>query len=219
MTVSPRLESLLRELSTEILEAQRPVRVIKAIDWPYQVEEEFFAHKAGELPRPSYAVPPGVADAVAALQRLTGRLTGDNEIERFLRETCVSLTTAARMILCAGTRDFYHHSVELYGRPAGLSSDRRTTNLDLARHFEQVAASFRPPPSAEDETTIDAEEAAVRLRERFAAFFPENPVRVRVVEHLAGSASSSAAEIRLKSHSRFSLRDLRMIEFHEGQVH
>jgi uncharacterized protein (TIGR02421 family) len=219
MAISARLEALLRECSAEILEAQKPLRVIRALDWPYEVEREFFARGAAVLPEPRYSVPPGVADALATFQALTGRLGGDNELERFLRETCVALATAARMLLCIGTRDFYHHSVELYGRPAALSSDRRTTNLDLARHFEQVAAGFAPPPTSDDQTSLDAEAAAAHLRERFASFFPAHPVKVRVVDHLAGDASSTPAEIRLKRHSHFSPRDLRMIEFHEGQVH
>lgn len=219
MAIALRLATLLREISAEILEAQKPLRVIRALDWPGEVEREFFARGAAELPKPSYSVPPGVADALAAFRALAGRLTGDNEIERFLHETCVAMSTAARMLLSIGSRDFYHHSVELYGRPAELSSDRRTTHLDLARHFEQVAASFQPEHSPEDEETVDAEAAAAHLRARFADVFPGHPVKVKVVEHLAGSASSTPAEIRLKRQSRFSRRDLRMIEFHEGQVH
>jgi hypothetical protein len=108
---------------------------------------------------------------VAAFQNLARRLDGDNEIERFLRETCVAMATAARMLMSIGSRDFYHHSVELYGRPGSLSSDKRTTNLDLARHFEQVIAGFAPPLSVVDQPTLGAEEAAEILRARFATFF------------------------------------------------
>jgi uncharacterized protein (TIGR02421 family) len=160
-----------------------------------------------------------VAEACTVLQNLVRRLDGDNEIERFLRETCVAMGTAARMLMSIGSRDFYHHSVELYGRPSSLSSDKRTTNLDLARHFEQVIEGFSPPLSVIDQPTLGAEEAAFALRARFATFFTSHPVKVRVVDHLAASASSTAAEVRLKCDARFSPRDLRQIEYHEGQVH
>jgi uncharacterized protein (TIGR02421 family) len=123
------------------------------------------------------------------------------------------------MLLSVGSRDFYHHSVELYGKPSGLSSDRRTTNLDLAQHFEQVVVSYTPPPSPDDQTSLDAEQAAAILQERFANYFSGHPVKVKVVDQLAGTASSTPTEIRLKRHARFSPRDLRLIEFHEGQVH
>jgi len=219
MPISERLVALLREVSSEITEVQKPVRVIPALTWPDEVEHEFFAQNASALPKPTYHVSAGVAEAGAAFQNLARRLDGDNGIERFLRETCVSLSTAARMLQSIGSRDFYHHSVELYGRPASLSSDRRTTNLDLASHFEQVIAGFSPPLSAVDQPTLGAEEAAETLRTRFATFFTKHSVKVRVVDRLAASASSTVAEVRLKCDARFSPRDLRQIEYHEGQVH
>jgi len=219
MPISERLTTLLREVSSEITEAQKPVRVIATLDWPDDVEREFFAQNASALPKPTYHVSAGVAEACTVFQNLARRLDGDNEIERFLRETCVAMATAARMLMSIGSRDFYHHSVELYGRPGSLSSDKRTTNLDLARHFEQVIAGFSPPLSAIDQPSLGAEEAIEILRARFAAFFTGHPVKVRVVDHLAASASSTAAEVRLKCDARFSPRDLRQIEYHEGQVH
>ena len=219
MAISARLETFLREISAEILEAQKPLRVIRVLDWPDEVEREFFARGAAVLPKPSYSVPPGVPDALTAFASLAQRLQGENEIEHFLCRTCDSMATAARMLLSIGSRDFYHHSVELYGRPRGLSSDRHTTNLDLARHFEQVIAAFSPPPSADDEATLDAEQAAGCLRDRFATFFATHPVKVRLVDRLAGTSSSTGAEIRLKRDARYSPRDMRQIEVHEGQVH
>jgi uncharacterized protein (TIGR02421 family) len=219
MAISERLTKLLGEVSGEILQAQKPVRVIPALVWPDEIEQEFFASGASVLPKPSYTVAPGVSDSLATFQALAGRLRGENEIERFLRETCVAMATAARMLLAVGSKDFYYQSVELYGRPGSLSSDRQTTNLDLARHFEQVVASFAPSLSSVDQPSLGAEEAAEILRDRFAQFFTGHPVKVRVVDRLAASASSTGEEIRLKADVRFSQRDLRQLEFHEGQVH
>lgn len=219
MAISERLTKLLGDVSAEIIQAQKPVRVIPALVWPDEIEQEFFNHGASVLPRPSYGVAPGVADALSAFQSLAGRLRGENEVERFLRETCVAMATAARMLLAVGSKDFYYHSVELYGRPGSLSADRQTTNLDLARHFEQVVSSFAPSLSSVDQPSLGAEEAAQILRDRFSEFFTSHPIKVRVVDRLVASASSTAEEIRLKWDARFSQRDLRQLEFHEGQVH
>jgi uncharacterized protein (TIGR02421 family) len=219
MAIAPKLVTLLREVSAEIGEAKRIVRVIPTLAWSEQVEHAFFARGAKELPKPSYNVPANVPEAQTKFQELARRLTGDNEIERFLRETCVALETAARMLVSIGSRDFYHHSVELYGRPGSLSSDKHTTNLDLARHFEQVVAGYAPPLSADDQPTLHAEEAAEILRERLSAYFAQHAIKVRVVDHLAAAASSTSAEVRLRNDSKFSRRDLRQIECHEGHVH
>jgi uncharacterized protein (TIGR02421 family) len=218
VALSERLTTLLREASAEILEAQRPIRILRTLAWTAEVEAGFIAGGRRELPRPSYRVPPEVAESLERLRALQARLGGDNEIERFLRETASSLATAARMLMAVGTKDFYFHSVELYGRPASLSSDRRTTNLGLARHFDQVVTGFEPPPDDEDQPSISAEEAVPLLKARFEAFFGRE-IKVSVFDGMASSASTSADEIKIKRGARFSPRDLRQIEFHEGQVH
>jgi uncharacterized protein (TIGR02421 family) len=219
MAISPRLLTLLREVSAEILDAQKPLRVIRLLDWPAEVERVFFENQARELPRPTYQVPREVEAAGKRFSALGKRVSGDNEVERFLRDTCVAMATAAHMVCAVGSKDFYFHSVEIYGRPAGLSSDRRTTNLDLARHFEQVIAGYAPPPAVVDLPTIDAEEAAVQLRKRFLEWFPGHEAKVTISDHGAANASASADEIRIKRGARFSPRDLRQIEYHELGVH
>lgn len=213
------LATLMREASAEILDAQRPLRVLRSLAWTAEVEHGFFAAQGKELPRPVYRVSPEVAPALERLRALQSRLTGDNEVERFLRETAGSLATAARMLLAVGTKDFYYHSVELYGRPASLSADRRTTNLGLARHFDQIVGGFAPPLGEADKPSISAAEAVPILKARFDEFFPGRDIRVVVADDMAAAASASAEEIRLNRETIFSPRDLRQIEFHEGQVH
>ncbi len=219
MALAEQLVSLLREASAEILDAQRPIRILRTLSWTAEVEEAFFAGGARELPRPLYRVAPEVNTALERLRALQARLTGENEIERFLRETAGSLATAARMLLAVGTKDFYYHSVELYGRPASLASDRHTTNLGLARHFEQVVAGFAPPPDEADRPSITADEALPLLKAKFDAFFSGRDIRIVVADGMAAMASASADEIKLKRGQRFSERDLRQIAYHEGQVH
>ncbi len=216
--IAEALVQRLREASAEILEAGRPIRVLRATTWPAEVEQRFFAAQARDLPRPSYRVAPELGASLERFRALQARLSGANEIERFLRETCASMATAARMLMAVGTKDFYFHSVELYGRPSSLSCDRRTTNQDLARHFDQVIAGFAPPPAEIDQPVLTAEEAVPELKARFEAFFGRE-IKVTLVDGMAANASASAEEIKLKRGARFSRRDLRQIETHEGQVH
>ena len=219
MAIEQALDTLMREASAEILEAQRPIRVLRSLSWGAEVELAFFAAGATELPRPVYRPVAGVGEAIERLRVLQARLTGDNALERFLRETVSSLATAARMLLSVGTKDFYYHSVELYGRPASLSSDRSTTNLGLARHFAEVVSGFAPPPGDADRTTITSAEAVPLLKARFDTFFAGRDIRVMEVEGLAAAAAASADGVKLNRGSLFSPRDLQQIEFHEGQVH
>ena len=223
MSLSPRLTQLLRDVSAQILDAQRPIRVLRALAWDESVERAFFAAGGGELPRPTYQI--STADITRSLERfreLQLLVSGDNGVERFLHDTCDSFATAARMLLAVGTKDFYFHSAELYGRPQSLSVDRKTTNLDLAQHFTQVVDSVVGHvrlPSPLDEEVFSAEDVVPELQQRFAASFPERGIRVEVVDGMVSKAAARVDVVQVKRGARFSRRDLMLLEHHEGDVH
>jgi uncharacterized protein (TIGR02421 family) len=222
VTVSPRCLELLREVSAEILEAQRPIRVLRAISWDENVERAFFASGARELPRPEYRAPPDIGASLERFRALKARVMGENAVERFLRETCESFATAARMLAAVGTREFYFHSVEIYGRPASLTADRRTTNLDLARHFSEVVdglAGAAAVPSPADELTLSAEEVVALLERRFETFFAGTTITVEIVDGIAAKAVAGVDGVRVQRGARFAPRDVAQLEFHEGHVH
>jgi uncharacterized protein (TIGR02421 family) len=222
LAISARALDLLRDVSAQILEAQRPIRVLRALSWGAELERAFFASGARELPRPEYRIPPEVGEAGERFRALKAAVPGKSAIETFLRDTCDALATAARMLCAVGTKDFYYHSVELYGRPDTLSADRKTSNLDLARHFAQVIDALGAAadvPSAEDALTLGAEEVVPLLAARFARFFPEHPIKVELVDGIAAKAAAGVDGVRIKRDARFSRRDLLQLEFHEGHVH
>ncbi len=153
---------------------------------------------------------------------LKTRVPGDNGIERFLRDTCESFATAARMLLAVGTKDFYFQSAELYGRPQSLSADRKTTNLDLARHFARVVdgqVGDARLPSPMDDEVLSAEDVAPELQRRFAESFPDRVIRVEIVDDIASKVTARIDLVQVKRGARFSRRDLLQLEHHEGHVH
>ena len=196
--------------------------MLRSVAWTEDAERAFFASGARELPRPEYRIAPEVAEAGERFRVLKTALAGGEAIETFLRETCDAFSTASRMLLAVGTKDFYYHSVELYGRPASLTADRRTTNLDLAQHFAQVVdgvAGTASIPSPADEETLTAEEVQPLLESRFARFFAGAGIGVEIVDGLAAKAAAGVDGVRLQRGARFSQRDLLQLEFHEGHVH
>ena len=196
--------------------------MLRLLGWSEEVERDFFAAGGRELPRPEYRVSPEVSEAGLRFKALKALVPGDGAIEIFLRDTCDAFATAARMLAAAGTRDFYHHSVELYGRPASLTADRRTTNLGLAQHFRGVVdgvAGRAPIPSPQDELVYTAEEVVPLLAARFAAFFPGQRIGAELCDGIPAKAVAGVDGVRIKRGVRFSARDLAQLEFHEGQVH
>ncbi len=212
----------MREISAQILDAQRPIRVLRVLAWSDEIERRFRASKGRELPRPEYQVSPEIAAAGVRFKALKARVPGAGAIETFLRDTCDAFATAARMLASVGTRDFYHHSVELYGRPASFTADRKATNLDLAQHFSRVVAGVAgrsPLPSPQDDLVYAAEELVQLLAARFAGFFRGQNITVELVDGIAAKAVAGVDGVRIKRGVRFSRRDLAQLEFHEGHVH
>lgn len=224
MTIPARYLERLRDVSNELHQAQKPIRVLRALAWPDAVREEFFARGARELPRVEYAPPRfDVAATIRRLRDVTARVPGDNDLERLVRETCASYEVAAEMLGAVGTRRFWELSCELYGRPASVSCDGKTTNLALAQHFDRVLAAYArkvPAPAAtDDEAEISPDDVAAELARRFARFFGDAAPRVEVVEALSANAVAGADVVKLKRGTRFAGRDVAQLEHHEGYVH
>jgi uncharacterized protein (TIGR02421 family) len=217
---SARLAALAEEVGAAILEAQRPIRILRSLAWPDSVAEEFFAAGARELPRPSYRVPRDWSATIETFESLRARVPGDNEVERLLRATCDSWAAGARLLSSVGTREFYRHSVGCYGQPASVSCDGRTTNLVLAEHFDRVIHAYSgvdlgaPPPQC-----VPADVVARTLEVELQHYFPDHRIHCEVADTLSANAVTNAERIRVKRGATFSERDVAQLIVHEGHVH
>ena len=210
----------LETITAKIIDAQRPVRVMRTISWSEEVARDFFAEEGRKLPRPRYQVPFDVEAVVARFLEIRSELAGVNEIERYLRDTCDSYVLAARMLGAMGTRDFHGFSRELYGHPNSPTCDGKTTNLSLARHFDSIMDKYTGHELARaQEPTLSAEEVAAELGRRLGRRFAPHPIRVEVDDTIAANAVAGADVVRIKKGALFTERDVLQLEYHEGNVH
>ncbi len=203
----------LRRLSDEIVHAQRPIRVLRAINWDAQVHERFFKHGAKELPRPEY--PPlgfDPADKVQELRAIRRRIRGKNPVEELLRKKCDEFAAIARMLAARGTKRFYDISRRVYGDPRDRFPDHDVDNLAIARMWASR-------PRARDEEQVHSpEEAALRIAELCNPLLGGN-VKVVVTSRLTANAAAGATRITLRKGARFSERQVRALAHHEGLWH
>jgi len=215
-----RTVELLKDVTARIAEAQRPVRIMRTVSWTENVAREFFAKRGLELPRPTYDVAFDVDEVVGSFESIRNGLSGQNEVERFLRDTCDSYITAARMLAAVGTPAFHTFSRELYGHPNSPTADGKTTNLALARHFDAMMTQYADHEIAKgQEATLSAEEVAAELGRRFSKRFAPHPIRVEVDDTIAANAVAGADVVRIKAGAMFTERDVLQLEHHEGSVH
>jgi uncharacterized protein (TIGR02421 family) len=203
----------LRHLSDAIVAAQRPIRILKAINWDAAVHERFFRHGAKELPRPEY-LPLGFdpADKVKELRDLKRQIRGKNPVEALLREKCDEFILVTRMLAARGTRRFYEVSRLVFGDPRDRFPDNPADNLAIARLW-----AARPRARDED-ATITAEEAASQVHELCAPYLG-GKVKVIVRSRLTANAAAGATRVTLKKGVMFTRRQVSALAHHEGLWH
>ncbi len=211
----------LRDCSRAIVRAQKPIRILSALNWPDSVQEEFLRRGARELPRHEYPPPSYDPDGkIREFLEIRSHLDAHDPLERILMETCDSYVLCVKMLQHVGMADFYKYSRELYGASNDLFMDDRTTNLELARYFDRVLIGFAgcdlgPQPKAR----YTAEEAAEILDRKMQRFFKGDRVKVQVSSNLTANAAAGAATIKIKRGKMFTRRAIEQLEHHEGYVH
>ena len=207
----PRAE--LRRVSDAILHAQRPIRVLRSINWGPRVHERFFKSGARELPRPEYpALGFDPRAKVKELRALRRSIRGRNPVEELLRRKCDEFALVAEMLAARGTKRFYEISRRVYGDPRDRFPDHHVDNLAIARLWASR------PRARDEELTLDAEEAAVKVAEICNPYLGGH-VKVSVTTRLTANAAAGATHVSLRKGARFSERQVRALAHHEGLWH
>jgi uncharacterized protein (TIGR02421 family) len=203
----------LRRISDAIVQAQKPIRVLRAINWDPQVHERFFRSGAKELPRPAYA-PLGFEPKakVKELRAIRRSIRGRNPIEELLRRKCDEFVLLAQLLAARETKRFYELSRKVYGDPRDRFPDHHTDNLAIARLWSSH-------PRARDEApTYSAEDAARRIEELCQPLLGSH-VKAVVRTRLTANAAAGATRITLRKGARFTDRQVQALAHHEGLWH
>jgi uncharacterized protein (TIGR02421 family) len=203
----------LRELSDELVALQRPIKILKAINWSPQVHARFFAGGARALPKVAYApLPFEPNQKVREFLALKRRIRGKNEVEELLRRKCEEFATVVRMLAARGTRRFFEHSVLLYGDPRDRYADPTVDNVEIAKLW-----ASRPPANL-DHPTLSAEEARTVIEGIIAPVLGAH-CKVRLSARLTANAAAGATRVAVKAKARFSPIQARALAHHEGLWH
>ncbi len=210
------------EIDRALASIGRRIKVLKAIDWPVELEDRFLsAWRSGkpELPAPA-TQPEDHAPEMDALAALMRQLDRGHPIGNWLFKTAWSYLVAARMLAGIGTAEFTRCSSLLYGRPDTRYRSQVMSNAEGAAEMlditdEMVDHRLLPKVPVD----IDAETFAQRLRERIAPMFRDDAVAVVLDPALASKATASSKRITLRATALFSERDLDQLTEHEAFIH
>jgi len=223
-------KEIVSSLAARIVEAQRPIRVLNAIRWDGSIEEQFVKAKYKELPKVGSTYygngdlgfePRVKAEEFEAIARDIDRDLGDSDaIGQIMTTTVLEYRDVVHLLAARGTPAFYAFSRKLYGSPKDKFPDGRSTVRDLGHALYQILTNVDDNLlGPQFERTIDAQQCASILNERFASYFADTEVRVSVDDSIVADAAAGNDYVKVRSGARFSPRDIDILEVHEGWVH
>lgn len=222
----------MRELSDQLVDLQRPIRVLDAVAWSDDVEAAFVASGAAREPmvdaawyaecRPLSFDPAEVRDGLLDFERRASRRLGGSAVGGLLAGRAAEYRRVVDLLAARGTPEFTRISTELYGGAGDALHPGGPTLAELGQGLEQALTNideglWEPP----EDRHYDAPEAVAVLQGKLAPLFGSGDDAVRVIldDGIVADAAAGSDYIKLRQDARFSQRDLRVLEVHEGWVH
>ncbi len=222
----------IRELSDQIVEAQRPIRILDAIKWDTDVQKQFFESGCKEQPavdRAYYENRPLAFDPVTKrlefheLERQVSRRLGQfSPVGVILRRMCHEYRIVVRMLEARGLPEFASYSQQLYGSASDVFHAGDPTLADLGVMMSEALGKIDQKATLPtQEKNITGEEAVAILQERLNQAFPDpdRPIRVMLSDGIVSDAAAGTDYLKIRKEARFNMQDLRLLEVHEGWVH
>lgn len=225
-------QAIIHELSERIVVAQKPIRVLDALKWDAEIQQDFFKNKFKKLPQidtdyynkrnplqfDAYKKIEEFHDIERSIRRKLGQYSGVGSI---MQRMCHEYCRVVEMLAGRGTPKFTEISLELYGSSEDAFHVGAPTLKDLAALVSNTLANIKDQVTTiSDEKTISSEDAVRILSERLEKYFGNSKTaRVELSDGILADAAAGADRIKLHKGLVFSERELRTFEVHEGWVH
>ncbi len=223
-------KEIIRRLSQRIVDAQKPIRILDAIKWDPSVEETLIKSKFKNVPKVDgeyfnhfplgYDPLAKLAEIADIIKDIEKSLSPSDTLRPLLITIAHQYDLVVQMLMNRGTKKFWEFSCKLYGSPKDLFYNNQVTILDLGKLLYAIL-------SKTDDTTlgpqypenIEAEEVVRVLNDRFKNYFVDDSVKAMISDGIVADAAAGSDKVKIRQGSRFSLRDIDILEVHEGWVH
>jgi uncharacterized protein (TIGR02421 family) len=223
-------ESMVRALSDRLVEAQRPIRILDAIKWDDDVERAFFAAGCRELPpvtrdyyqrRPLPFDPEQKLHEFHQIERDLRRQLGEfNAPGQIMTRMCQEYREVVYLLTHRGSRTFAEISERLYGSSCDSFHAGDPTLADLGHMMSDILDNLSHETIfGHEQETLDAGQAVLSLATRLQDYFADAMVRVKLSDGIVADAAAGSDYIKLRGDARFTPRQVRLLEVHEGWVH
>jgi uncharacterized protein (TIGR02421 family) len=224
-------QQVVHELSESIVAAQKPIRILDALKWDNSIEQYFFEYKFKKLPvidqnyylqkNPLCFDPAQKRDEFHEIDRNIRRKLGQySGVGSIMQRMCYEYCRVIDMLEARGTPKFTEISQELYGSSEDAFHVGAPTLKDLATLISNTLSKIKNKVETEaDVAKYTSEETVKILRERLDKYFHDGNIRVELSDGIIADASAGADRIKIHNGLKFSEREIRTFEIHEGWVH
>lgn len=225
-------EQAIRELSDRMVAVQKPIRILDSLKWNTETEVYFFKHKGKRLPdidreyylkkNPLSFIPEKKIEEFREIDRSIRRKLGQySGVGSIMQRMCYEYCRVVEMLEARGTPRFTEISQELYGSSEDAFHIGAPTLKDMAQLVTNTLANLKDQVKTKaDEEIYTSEEAVAILSKRLDNYFAESDnIRVELSDGIIADAAAGADRIKIHQGLKFSLREIRTFEIHEGWVH
>jgi uncharacterized protein (TIGR02421 family) len=223
-------KEIVSQLASRIVEAQRPLRILQSVRWDNSIEEQFLKNKGKELPKVDAAYyqaqdlgfdPRAKSDEFETIAKdIDSQIDESDAIGQIMIATALQYRDTVRMLAARGTPLFYAYSRKLYGSPKDKFPDGKLTVRDLGHVMYEILTKVDDKLlGATFERTMSTDECAAELNDRFATYFADQQVHVHADDSIIADAAAGSDYVKIRTGATFSLRDVDILEVHEGWVH
>lgn len=225
-------EQTIHELSERIVAAQKPIRILDALKWDPSVQEYFFRHQCKKLPsinsdyyqqkNPLSFDPEKKIEEFHEIDRAIRRKLGQySGVGSIMQRMCYEYCRVVEMLTSRGTPKFTEVSQELYGSADDAFHVGAPNLKDMAALVTETLANIKDQIKTKaDQERYTSEQAVEMLRERLGKYFSDGDnIRVELSDGIIADASAGADRIKIHDGLKFSRREIKTFEIHEGWVH
>ncbi len=219
-----------KKLSTRIVEAQRPIRILESVKLPPHVTQELRKSGFKDLPSISpedyeQSSPLGFDPDAKQLELreiitdIETQLGKEDSLARLLTVVAEEYLTVIDLLKNRGRKEFWQYSRKLYGSPRDHLYGDTNTISDLGRMMYSILSNITAVELPNPPDHLSAEQVVDRLNQRFQGYFPDGSVSAKLSDGIIADAAAGGDTVKIRSDSTFSDRDVDLLEVHEGWVH
>jgi uncharacterized protein (TIGR02421 family) len=220
----------IKRLSHRIVEAQRPIRILDAIKWDSSFEVELKKGRFKTMPKIGadyykksdlgFNTELKLEELAQLAKDIESTLGREDSIGQLLKTIAEQYIDVVHLLLSRGTKEFWQYSKKLYGSPKDTFYDEDHSIRDLGELMYKILSGLDDRMLGQDyPNTLSAQDVVSTLNSRFKSYFPENAVEAKLSDGILADAAAGGDIVKIREGSKFSSRDVDILEVHEGWVH